>query len=180
MNERLKKSDNLNKSKSQNFIAKQEKELFWAKIFIHHINRSRGFDYKVEPHQNIHSLIDTKAVSRSGKYPELNMQLTWVEEIEFNPSKEPTKYLFFNKNKIEEAISRKTPAENTKNVSNIILLLQGYMAEPWADDILTDQFCDQYKVSPFKGIYYIVRPFTNSSGEEDPKNGSVLPIKSFL
>lgn len=166
--------------KSQNFITEQEKELFWTKIFIYYINYSRGFDYKVEPYQNIHSLIDTKAVSQSGKYPELNMQLTWVKEIEFDPSKKPTKYLFFNKNAIEEAIRRKTPTENAKDVSDIILILQGYMAEPWANDILTDQFCDQYKDSPFKSIYYIVRPTINLNGKEHPENGSVLPIKSFL
>lgn len=174
----------MNKLKSQNFRIKQKREQFWAKIFIYHINHSRGFDYKAESPQTPHSLIDSKAISQSGKYPELNMQLTWVEETEFDPFKPPTKYLFFYQNKIEKAISKKEEdlCENVHNekIKDIILLLQGYMAKPWADDILTDQFCDQYKVSPFRGIYYIVRPSTDSSGEEYPKNGSVLPIKSFL
>lgn len=172
----------MNKSKSQNFIAKQEKELFWAKIFIYYINYSREFDYRVKPHQNIHSLIDVKAVSRSEKYPELNMQLTWVEEFEFNSNKPVTKYLFFNEGNIKKAIERKTNEyiKRREKISNIILLLQGYMAKPWANDILTNEFCNQYKSSPFKGIYYLVRPSTDLKGKEHPKDGQILPIKTMF
>jgi len=167
------------KSKSQNSIIQQRKELFWAKIFCNYINNSStGFDYEVQSLST--DTIDAKCISRSGKYPELEMQLTWVKETEFNPKKSPTKYLLFRQDYIEEAIVRKTKdyTKRNENVNNIILLLQGYMAKPWAKDILTDAFCSKYKTNPFNGIYYLVRPSVGLSEKEDSKNGSVIPIKA--
>ncbi|PIR05966.1 MAG: hypothetical protein COZ30_00810 [Candidatus Nealsonbacteria bacterium CG_4_10_14_3_um_filter_36_16] len=158
---------------------KTEPELFWAKIFIYYINRFGGFDYEAKSYST--TTIDAKGKSRSGEYPELNMQLTWVKEFEFDPNKPVTKYLHFFKENIEEAIGRKTDkytkGKKKWDVSDIILLLQGYMSRVWANDILTSKFCNQYKSNPFRGIYYLVRPTIDLKGKEHPKNGEVLSIK---
>lgn len=159
---------------------KKNKELFWTKIFIEHINRVTRFGYKVAPHPKQHSIIDSKGISQSKKYPEICMQLRWVEEIELNPKKPPRKYLFFKPADIHKAINAKTEkfekVEKYKKYKNkIILLLHGYMAKPWADAILTHEFCNRYQFNPFKGIYYIVQPSTSKVDNEP----LVLPIKRF-
>ena len=162
----------------------QNEELFWGKIFIHYINRLGGFDYQVKPFST--TTTDIRGVSQSGKYPELYMELTWVKEIEFNPAKLPTLDLFFKKEDIEKAIESKTPkinesVEKGENVNHIILLLQGYMSSVCARDILTDEFCNQYRSNPFRGIYYLVRPPTDLKSKENPEDGEVLTIKpSFV
>ena len=161
-------------------MMQQDEELFWSKIFIHYINRLGGFDYQVKPFST--TTTDVKGISQSGKYPKLYMELTWVKEIEFNPANPPTQHLFFKKEDIEKTIESKADKsvdkrEKGENVNHVILLLQGYMPGIYAKDVLTDEFCNQYRSNPFRGIYYLVRPTIDSKSKENPKNGEVLPIK---
>lgn len=156
---------------------KKEKELFWSQIFIIRINCFMGgSDFYLRHREE--GAVDVRGISRSGTYQDLNMQLTWIKDFEFDPKKKQTQYLSFSKNTIIEAITRKT--KKYSDVKNVILLLQGYMSKGWARDILDKEFCEQYQGNQFNGIYYLSRPALDSKWEERPENGLVFTIKPVV
>jgi len=162
---------------------KAEDELAWSQTFVEGVNYIYGFDYVAEPYWDESSIIDTKAVSASGHWPELDIQLTHDKEIDFHPAG-AIKEVHFNEAVLEEAITRKTtealskyPAEQIKNT---ILVIQGYMPRQWADDMDTSEFKASHQNNPFKGIYYVVPPLDSKETQIQEETGFVLPIKDCL
>jgi len=162
---------------------KAEDELAWSRAFTEGINYIYGFDYVAEPYLDESSIIDTRAVSASGAWPTLNLQLTHDKEIDFQPTGD-IKQVKFNKEVLEEAINRKTaemlqkyPSEQVKGT---ILVIQGYMPKQWADDLDTAEFKAAHKANPFKGIYYVVPPLDSKEAQIQESTGFVLPIKDCL
>jgi len=162
---------------------KQEDELSWSQAFTDGVNYIYGFDYVSEPYWDEESIIDTKAVSASGQWPTLDIQLTHDKEIDFQPTG-GIKQVKFNREVLEEAINRKTSEMLEKyaleQVEKTILLVQGYMPSQWADDLDTPELKQAHKKNPFKGIYYVVPPLESEESQIQEATGFVLPIKDCL
>ena len=162
---------------------KEKDELAWSVAFTEGINFIYRFDYMAEPYPDESSIIDTKAVSVSGQYPILDIQLTHDKEIDFQPTGQ-IKNVKFSREVLEEAINRKTAESLEKyskqEVGNTILVIQGYMPRQWANKINNRELTQAHKDNAFKGIYYVVPPLTSEDGQIEEETGFVMPIKDCL
>lgn len=158
---------------------KQNHELIWSYTFVYHINKQRGSDYEVEEGPN--DITDVYAVSKSGQFSNLKLQLTWAKEKNFN-FKIKRKILNFSTDNILEAVDRKFKKYNNqgkfKEVKEIVLLIQGDLPEGWQDKIYEDEKkLKKIKQYPFLGIYYISPPVSRSTGLS---NGFIASFKEII
>ena len=157
---------------------KRNNEHVWASIFVHEINQQHGFDYTLVPERGEESPVDMYAVSDSGKFPRLELQLTHAVELPFMAYEQPIS-ADYTKHPTIEAIERKyTKLERQHaDLSRLILVIQGYMNHDAARTVFADKVFDKYKSYPFKGIYYTAPAMMSGDTDESLQEGYTIAIK---
>ncbi len=158
---------------------KRNNELVWASVFVNEINKLHGYDYVLIPERGENTPVDIFAVSKVGKMPQLQLQLTHAVELPFmayeqgvsaNYTKQPT----------VDAIERKREKLESQDVdlSKIVLIVQGYMNEETAKQVfLEDHFFNKFKEYGFLGIYYVAPSMMSGETQEALQDGYIIPIK---
>lgn len=145
----------------------KEFENKWARIFLLFINSIYGFDYYPSFLPKNIPAKDIIGISRNSKYPVLNLELT--EAKEFRPKeihltkgdiKKGLKH--YDLNQVQASINNKEKKykERRVDVSEVILLVQGYIGKEWMEDEIEALKLKNICTS-FKGIYYIYPGDTN-------------------
>lgn len=158
---------------------KRNNELVWASVFIHEINRQYGFDYTAVPERGENSPIDVYAISKSKKYPELQLQLTHAVEIPFM-AYEVSASPDYTKQPTLNAIEKKCEKLKSQgaDLSKLILIVQGYMNQQTAKAVFSDSTFDHVKGYDFAGIYYVAPPMMSGDTDESLQDGYIVPIKN--
>lgn len=157
---------------------KKNDEHVWASVFVTSINQDHGFDYTLIPERGEDSPVDMYAVSKSGKYPKLSLQLTYAVELPFIAYETPQTANYTRQPTID-AIDRKYEklTRQGAELSNLILVVQGYMNLETAKATFADEQFLKYKDYPFAGIYYVVPPMFSDESDESLQDGLVMEIK---
>lgn len=160
---------------------KKNNEYVWAEIFIAHINKLYNADYLILPEMTEHSPVDMYAVSRSGNFPKMNLQLTHAVEVPFVALQEHMK-VDYSKDPTIDAIEHKRQklTEQGADLSKIILVIQGYMNTELAKEVFTSEVFGKFNGYPFAGIYYVAPPMVSAETNELMQDGVVVPIKDFF
>lgn len=156
---------------------KKQLEQIWSKVFVSKINDKHGFDYEVVVEPEELSPIDVLAVSKTNAYPVLKLQLTFALENSFiayppmasDYTEVPTKRAIDNK------IERYTNQQI--DMTELILLVQGYMSTKAAKYSFADASLKKYAHYPFKGIYYVSPPMFSGETNEQLQGGVLVTIK---
>lgn len=158
---------------------KKNDEHVWASIFVHSINQDYGFDYTLVPERTEESPVDMYAVSKSEKFPTLNLQLTHAVELPFVAYEGPQTANYSRQPTID-AIERKFEKLTRQGVDlgTLVLIIQGYMNLETAKATFGDEVFMKYKDYPFKGIYYVVPPMFSDETDETLQEGLVMEIKN--
>lgn len=157
---------------------KRNNELVWASVFIHEINEQNQFDYTLVPERGEESFVDLYAVSQSHKWATLKLQLTYAVELPFIAYEQPSSADYSGKPTME-AIERKFHKLSHQEVdmSDLILVIQGYMNRQTAEKVFAAQEFDKYLSYPFKGIYYVAPAMMSADTDESLQEGFIVPIK---
>lgn len=160
---------------------KRNNELVWASVFIHEINNQNNFDYTLIPERGENSPVDLYAVSQSKKFPELRLQLTHAVELPFISYEQPTT-ADYSKQPTIDAIERKFEKLTHQGVdlSNLILIIQGYMNKDTATIVFADESFEKYRAYPFKGIYYVSPAVMSGDTDESLQDGYIVAIKDAI
>jgi hypothetical protein len=158
---------------------KKNDEHVWASVFVASINQDYNFDYTIVPERTEESPIDMYAVSKSGKYPTLSLQLTHAVELPFIAYETPQTANYSRQPTID-AIERKYEKLSRQGVdlSKIILVVQGYMNLETAKATFADDHFLKFQQYPFAGIYYVVPPMFSGESDETLQDGLVMEIKN--
>jgi hypothetical protein len=161
--------------------SKSNHELIWAHYFIFHLNNEKSFDYEVEKGPN--DLTDVYARSKSSRFPELKLQLTWALEKDFSP-KTIIKDLKFSTGTILKTVERKYEKYSRQGKSDllkkVILVIQGDLPRGWNDLVDDEDIKREIAGYPFLGIYYVTPPVLRSSIEDRTPisdNGFIISFK---
>ena len=157
---------------------KRNNEHVWASIFMHEINEQHGFDYKLVPERGEESPVDMYAVSESGQFPQLELQLTHAVELPFMAYEQPIT-ADYTKHPTIDAIERKYDKLQRQgaDLSRLILVIQGYMNHEAALTVFGDKVFNKYKTYPFKGIYYAAPAMMSGDTDESLQEGYIVAIK---
>lgn len=157
---------------------KRNNEHVWASVFVAEINQQHGFDYTLVPERGENSPIDMYAVSESGKFPQLQLQLTHAVELPFM-AYEHTTTANYTRQPTIDAIERKCEKLQRQgaDLSQLILIVQGYMNHHIAKTVFTDPVFDKMKDYDFAGIYYVAPPMMSGDTKESLQEGYIVPIK---
>ncbi len=157
---------------------KKNNELVWAAVFIDWLNNEYDSDYKIEPELGENSPVDMHAVSHTGKFPHLDLQLTYAIELPFVALESGDSSDLTGQPTIE-AIERKYQKflEQGTDMGEIVLVIQGYMKKAIANKVFNDSHFTKYKQYPFKGIYYVSPPMISEETGEHLQMGYVKSIK---
>ena len=157
---------------------KRNNELIWASVFVHEINEQNNFDYTLVPERGENSPVDMYVVSQSKEFPELKLQLTHAVELPFMAYEQATG-ADYTKQPTIDAIERKFHKLMHQNadLSELILIIQGYMNHETAEAVFADKAFEKYADSPFKGIYYVAPPMMSGDTDESLQEGFIIPIK---
>ncbi len=157
---------------------KRNNEHVWASVFVHEINRQYGFDYTLVPERGEESPVDMYAVSAGAHLPQLAMQLTHAVELPFI-AYETTTSADYTKHPTIDAIERKFEKLQRQgaNLSELILIVQGYMNKESATKVFAEPVFNRYKKYPFQGIYYVAPPMMSGDTNESLQKGFIIPIK---
>lgn len=158
---------------------KKNDEHVWASIFVAEINYDYDFDYTLVPERTEESPVDMYAVSKSGKFPKLSLQLTHAVELPFIAYETPQTANYSRQPTID-AIERKYEKLSRQGVDlgSLILVVQGYMNLETAKATFADEHFMKYQDYPFKGIYYVVPPMFSDETDETLQDGLVMEIKN--
>lgn len=164
---------------SLNENIKKNNEHVWAAVFVHEINRFHKTDYYIEPEWSEFSPVDMHVVSKSGKHPHLDLQLTYAIELPFVAVDDESKTLDATRKPTIEAIEKKYQkySEQGTDMTHLILVIQGYMKKSVANKVFNDPEFTKYKKFPFKGIYYVSPPMISEETNEHLQSGYVKAIK---
>lgn len=156
---------------------KKQLEQIWSKVFVSKINEEQGFDYEVVVEPEEMSPIDVMAISKSGKFPQLKLQLTFAIETPFIAY--PPMASDYTKVPTQRAIDKKIEKYGNQQVdmSDIILLVQGYMSSKAVKFSFADSSFKEYAHYPFKGIYYVSPPMFSGETNEQLQGGVLVTIK---
>ncbi len=160
---------------------KKNNEYVWAEVFIDFINKKHSADYTIEPELGESSPVDMYAISKSGKFPQLNLQLTHAVEVPFVAVQKHEDVDFSNHPTIE-AIEHKTQKLTNQgaDLSQIVLVVQGYMNQELADNVFDQEVFTKFKNYPFAGIYYVAPPMISAETNELMQDGVVVAIKDYF
>ncbi len=157
---------------------KRNNEHIWASVFINEINRQHHFDYTLVPERGEDSPVDMYAVSESGKFPKLQLQLTHAVELPFMAYEAPIA-ADYTKHPTMEAIERKHEKLERQgaNLGELILVVQGYMNQDTARTVFSDRAFKKFKHYPFQGIYYAAPAMMSGDTDESLQKGYIVAIK---
>ena len=157
---------------------KKNDEHVWASVFVASINQDHNFDYTLLPERTEESPVDMFAISKSGEFPTLQIQLTHAVELPFVAYESPQTANYSRQPTID-AIERKYEKLTRQGVdlSKLILVVQGYMNLETAKATFADERFIKYQDYPFAGIYYVVPPMFSDETDETLQDGLVLQIK---
>jgi hypothetical protein len=157
---------------------KRNNEHVWATVFITNINAIFDFDYYLIPERGEKSPVDMYAKSRSGKFKELKLQLTHAVELPF-VNYEEAKSANYSRQPTIDAIERKYEKLHRQgaNISELILVIQGYMNQDTACAVFSDESFSKYTEYPFAGIYYVAPYMLSGDSDESLQNGYIVAIK---
>lgn len=157
---------------------KRNNEHVWASVFVTEINKQHHFDYKLIPERGENSPVDMYAVSESGKLPQLQLQLTHAVELPFMAYEEPIS-ADYTKHPTVEAIERKYEKLERQgaDLSNLILVVQGYMNYETALTVFADKTFKKFKDYLFQGIYYSAPAMLSGDTQESLQEGYIIAIK---
>jgi hypothetical protein len=157
---------------------KRNDEYIWASIFASELNKQHGFDYTLHPEHTEGTPVDMYLASLSGKYPQLEVQLTHAVELPFIAYEEPVT-ANYSKQPTMEAIERKFEklTRQGADLTRLILLVQGYMSHEVATEVFAAPVFDKYKTYPFKGIYYAAPAMMSGDTNESLQEGYMIAIK---
>lgn len=160
---------------------KKNNEFVWASVFVNYLNKERSADYRLEPEYGENSPVDMHVISRGGGLPHLDLQLTHAIEVPFIALEEHMKVDFSNHPTVQ-AIERKQHRlqEQGANLGKLVLVIQGYMDQKLADQVFNSKFKEQFKDSPFMGIYYVAPPMMSDETKEVMQSGVVMAIKDVF
>lgn len=160
---------------------KKNNEYVWAEVFIDFINKKYSSDYTIEPELGESSPIDMYAISKSGKFPQLNLQLTHAVEVPF-VAVQKHEDVDYSKHPTIEAIEHKLKklTHQGADLGQIILVIQGYMNQELANEVFTHKAFDKFKTYPFAGIYYVAPPMISAETNELMQDGVVVVIKDYF
>lgn len=156
-------------------MGKTDNENLWGEFFISFINREKGLDYDIHSNKEESSDIDVFAKSKSGKYPDVPLQLTYAKEQDFSIINKPRECIY-SKEVIIDAVERKI----IKCSNDIILVIQGYMSECWIRDVFNQDLFNEIKEKEYnlRGIYYITPPsLINKNGKNIQSEGFCICLK---
>lgn len=158
---------------------KRNNELVWAAIFTAEINKQHNFDYTIVPEKGENSNVDVYLVSKSKKFPQLQLQLTHAVELPFIAYEEPVA-ANYTKQPTLDAINRKCEKLQRQgaDLSKLILIIQGYMSPTSANFVFTDPDFDPVKKYDFAGVYYVSPPMLSEDTSEELQNGFVVTLKN--
>jgi hypothetical protein len=158
---------------------KRNNELVWASVFASEINRIHGFDYTLVPERGEDSPVDVYAVSKSKKYPQLQLQLTHAVELPFMAYEE-AQNADYTKKPTLDAINRKCEKLKRQgaDLTKLILVIQGYMNEETAHAVFADPDFEPIKDYDFAGIYYASPPMLSEDTHESLQDGFIITLKS--
>jgi hypothetical protein len=157
---------------------KRNDEYVWSSIFCSELNKIYGFDYTLHPEHNEDSPIDMNLASLSGKYPQLEVQLTHAVELPFIALESHDSADYSGRPTIE-AIERKYEklTRQGADLTRLILLVQGYMSHEAAIKAFADPAFEKYRSYPFKGIYYSAPAMMSGDTLESLQEGYIIAIK---
>ncbi len=158
---------------------KRNNEHVWASIFVASINQDYDFDYTLVPERGENSPVDMYAVSDSGKFPQLALQLTHAVELPFIAYEKPQS-ANYTKQPTIDAINRKYEKLKKQGVdiTKLILIIQGYMNLETAKVTFANEEFIKLRDYEFAGIYYVVPPMFAAETDESLQDGLVMEIKS--
>lgn len=158
---------------------KKNDEHVWASVFVASINQDYDFDYTLVPERTEESPVDMYAVSKSGEFPKLLLQLTHAVELPFVAYETPQTANYSRQPTID-AIERKYEklTRQEADLGALILIVQGYMNLETAKATFGDEHFLKYKDYPFAGIYYVVPPMFSDETDETLQDGLVMEIKN--
>jgi hypothetical protein len=158
---------------------KRNNELVWASVFAHEINKQFGFDYTLVPERGENSPVDVYAVSGSGKFPQLQLQLTHAVELPFMAYEEPSN-ADYTKQPTLDAINKKCEKLKRQgaDLSKLILIIQGYMNQETAAIVFADSDFVPIRDYDFQGIYYVSPPMLSEEPSESLQDGFIITIKN--
>lgn len=162
---------------------KEKEELEYAKIFVRYINSKFGFDYSASLSSlgsikipRIYPDVDVVLFSSLRNFKPLFLQLVLNVEFVERFGKRNTK--LFSEEKPEISIRKKEEKykNQNKDISNIIILVQGYLPLNEAKDFVGHV---KYTSSKFKGIYFIIPGgiCRSSKGTIELDKDLVYPLK---
>lgn len=156
---------------------KKQLEQIWSKVFVAKINEAYGFDYEVVVEPEEMSPVDAMAISKSGIRPDLKLQLTFALETSFIAY--PPMASDYTKVPTQRAIDKKLKKYSNQQVdmSELVLLVQGYMSHQAAKYSFADASFKDYAHYPFKGIYYVSPPMFSGDTNEQLQGGVLITIK---
>ncbi len=157
---------------------KRNDEHVWASVFVRSINKQYGFDYDLVPERTENSPVDMYAISKSGNLPELKLQLTHAVELPFM-AYEQTQSADYTEEPTINAIEHKNErlTNQGEDLSQIILVVQGYMNHKTAQHVFSDDKFEKYAKYNFKGIYYVAPSMMSGDTDESFQDGYIIPIK---
>ncbi len=161
---------------------KRNNELVWASVFVNELNRLYGYDYVLVPERGENTPVDMYAVSKSGKVPQLQLQLTHAVELPFMAYEQGTS-ANYTKQPTIDAIERKCEKLKSQNIdlSQIVLIVQGYMNHKTANKVfLEDKTFKKFTEYDFAGIYYVAPSMMSGDTQEFLQNGYMIPIKDMF
>lgn len=160
---------------------KKNSEYVWASTFVNYINQKHGTNYQITPELGENSPIDMHLQCDQCTEQHLDLQLTHAIEVPFVALQEHMP-IDYSKQPTLDAIQRKQQKlqDQGADLSQIILIIQGYMNKAQAKQVFNDQEFAKYQNSPFAGIYYVSPPMISGETDEYMQDGLVVPIKDFF
>ncbi|MEK7555636.1 MAG: hypothetical protein AAB516_02350 [Patescibacteria group bacterium] len=136
----------------------KEFELMYAEAFLEWINKIYDYDYRaklprISENSNMPD-IDVEGISAKG-LDKLYLQFSQDRRPKNGKAYDGS----FNPNQIGKVIEDKTFKYKEKDISKIILIIQGSATEDIAERIIKSQSLSlKYQTSEFRGIYYLSPP----------------------
>jgi hypothetical protein len=160
---------------------KKNSEFVWASTFVNYINKTHGTNYEITPELGENSPVDMHLECARCSEQHVDLQLTHAIEVPFVALQEHSA-VDFSKQPTMDAIDRKKEKLQSQgaDLSQIILIIQGYMSAAQAEAVFSDQAFAKYKEFPFAGIYYVSPPMISGETDEYMQDGVVIPIKEFF
>ena len=102
-------------------------------------------------------------------------------ELPFISYEQPTT-ADYSKQPTIDAIERKFEKLTHQGVdlSNLILIIQGYMNKDTATIVFADESFEKYRAYPFKGIYYVSPAVMSGDTDESLQDGYIVAIKDAI